>query len=92
MFGKPKQVKKLEVQLISTQTIFKMFGQLPADKQEHVMQSSPRRVAEAVEAAVAAGHGQAARQMVELAASSVPAGATAEQWSQVMDQALAALR
>jgi hypothetical protein len=87
VFGKPRQIKKLEVNLLATQTLFGLYGKLPPDKQRLAMQNNPRDLAEGVRRAVAAGHAVQAREMVEATSTRVPAGVTAEQWANIMRHA-----
>lgn len=87
MFGKPRQLKKLEVSLLATQTIFGMYERLPPDKQRLVMKNDPASLAKDVRKAVVAGHSVGAREMVESTARKQPAGVSPEQWANIMRHA-----
>jgi hypothetical protein len=55
MFGKPRQLKKLEVSLLAAQAIFGMYESLPPDKQRLVMKNNPASLAKDVRKAVLVG-------------------------------------
>lgn len=95
MFGKskaPKALKDLEVNLLATQTLFRMYAKLPPDKQQLAMTNNPRDLADAVREAVESGHKAKARDMVEATSRAKPAGVTAEQWAAIMQPAFAELQ
>lgn len=89
--GKPRQLKNLDGQLTAARLSFGMFSRLPAANQQILLERAPADVAEAVRAAVRAGHGADAGQMLAAADASVPAGATEEQWRSVVSAGRAAL-
>ena len=91
LFGKPRQVKDLDNHLTATRIGFGMFDRMPAANQAMFLERGPTDVAIAARAAVRAGHTSAAGELLATAASSVPPGATAEQWQRVIDAGNAAL-
>jgi hypothetical protein len=91
LFGNPKQLKHLDQQLTVTRMSLSMFARLPASNQEHFLRTAPQNVSQAVADAVRAGHGMAAKAMLDKALNQTPPGATEEQWRTVLAGGVAAL-
>lgn len=88
----PKSVKALELQALTSRTLFGLYNTLPPEKQRLAMKNDPAALAARVQEAVVAGFHEEARAVLDKAAKDVPRGVTAEQWTEVLQPAFAALR
>lgn len=91
LFGKPRQVKKLDQEIAAARIALSMFDRLAPDHQQHLLATAPREIREAAATAAAAGESGLARKVLTDARARAPDSTVADRWPGIIDEALAAL-
>jgi hypothetical protein len=88
----PKQLKQLDMDIVAARIVLSMGNALDPAHRAQIASAAPREVAGAAAAAASAGHGEAAREMLEAAADKPPSDPEgAQRWPEVVAAGLAAL-
>jgi hypothetical protein len=89
--GKPREIKALDQHVMAARVALNMYDSMPAGQREQALATAPADILEATQKAKAAGHGDAARQLLTQAKAKAPNSSVAVRWPEFIDGALAAL-
>lgn len=91
LFGKPRTIKKLDMEIMAARVALSMIDKLPPDHQQRVLATAPQEIAQAAKAAAVAGQGEAARTLLAGARAKAPSSSAADRWPEMIDVAIAAI-
>ncbi|HMS71740.1 MAG TPA: hypothetical protein PKB03_01780 [Baekduia sp.] len=91
LFGKPRELKRLDERLVAGRIALSMIDRLPEDQQQRALATVPGDIVDAAGRAASAGHADGARAMLTKARETPPQSSAADRWPAIIDGALAEL-